>query len=167
MDRERSKNFIDQAKAKTDRSFQETSATIKDLSEVFSQYSTVVSDLLEAKSSYVSIVEKYLDTNSSTGLSDYFPGITQKKAEVVMPKEEMEIDSNKMNEMAELVKDLEIQKESLEDQLERTFKKAVNNIHQIESLSAQANSYLDNMISEVGEIYGSSTMQQLVQRNSV
>lgn len=167
MDRERSKAFIDQAKVKTKNAAQETTVTLQNLTEIFSQYSAVVEDLLEVKSKYISVVEKYLNDNPTTGLSDYFPGIKQKQPEIGMPQEEMQVDTNDMNEMAELVKDLEIQKESLEDQLERTFKKTVNNIHQIESLSAQAGNYLDTLISDVGEIYGSSTMNQLIQRNSV
>ncbi len=167
LTRSRAKTFIDQSIQKTAQESQETSVTFQKLSTIFSQYSEVVKDLLTAKSKYIDVVEKYLGDTPSTGLGDYFPGLRQKGTLGSISSNDMEIDSNDMNDMANLVKDLDVQKENLEDQLERTFKKAVANIHQIESLSTQASNYLDSMITEVGEVYGNSTMQQLVQRNSV
>ena len=163
--RERSKSFIDQAKMKTEKTSQETASAIKMLSEVYSQYATVVVDLLETKSKYISIVEKYLDANPVASVGHYFPGIQQSNSQ--FSNTEMEVDSTEMNRMAELVRDLEYQKDSLEDQLERIFKKTVGNIHEIEALSMQTSTYLDNLIEDVGEVYGSSTMNQLIQRNSV
>ena len=163
--RERSKKFIDQAKSKVSRVIQETEAGIKSLAEIYSQYSVVIQDLLEAKSKYVSIVEKYLEENPSSAGGDFFSGIQAK--DDGFSKQEMTNDTDEMNQLAELVKDLEMQKDSMEDQLERNFKKSVENIHQGESLTSQASYYLDSLIEDIGEIYGSSTMNQLIQKNSV
>jgi len=163
--RERSKKFIDQVVQKTQKTAQSTSGNLQNLAEIFSQYAEVVTDLLEAKAQYVSIVEKYLQDNPTSSAGSYFPGLLQVAAQ--FSQTEMQVDSTQMDQMAGLVKDLEFQREGLEDQLERMFKSSISNIKSLEALSAQASSYLDQLIEEVGEIYGSSSMQQLVQRSSV
>ena len=161
--RERSKSFIDQNIAKTEMASKETSSILANLQKVYAEYSSVLSDLLQAKSKYISIVEKYLDNNNTSSVSNHFPGLLQTAAQ--FSQTEMEVDSKDMEQMANLVKELEFQKDSLEDQLERTFKASVYNIHQIEALSLQSSNYLDDLISEIGDIYGNSSMQQLVKKS--
>ncbi len=167
--KQRAKEFISQTTQRTDRLSQETNSTLQSLTELFSQFTSVVKDLLQAKSKYISIVEKYVNENpQSTGLGNYFPGLTHKNAiKASIPQEEMQVDSSEMENLAELVEDLGTQKEALQDQIERTFKKAVNDIHQIESLSTQSSQYLDTLAEEFGEIYGNSKMHQLVQKNAL
>ncbi len=166
--RKRAKNFISQSIQRTKETSQETENTLTTMSQLFAQYSSVIADVLTAKSKYISIVEKYLDKDDKIiSVTDYFPGLKSKSPLKSLSSSEMLADTKQMQLMANLVKDLERQKENLEDQLERTFKKAANNIHQIESLAAQSSSYLDDMISEIGEIYGNIDMNQLIQKNSL
>lgn len=163
--RERSKAFIDQAMNKTSQASADTKNGIQSLDEIYTQYAEVIKDLLEAKSKYISIVEKYLQENPVTSAGNYFPGLIQTAAQ--FSQTEMQVDSQEMEQMASLVKDLETQQESLKFQLENVFRKTVDNIQTIETLSLQTSNYLDDMISDVGEIYGSASMSQLIQKSSI
>ena len=120
---------------------------------------------MKVKTKYVNIVEKYLDSNPQTSLKSYFPGLSQKVTAISQPT--LQTDTEEMKQLASLTRDLETQRESLEDQLERMVKKAVANIHEINALSSQASNYLDGLISEVGAIYGDYNMQQIIQKNSI
>ena len=158
MNIENAMNFITQVINKTDIAADEVTNQVRTVSKAFSQYTSTLKDLINAKVEYVNIIQKYLENKSGYIAPSQFPGLQGQN----ISTGDMIEDSQKMEELAQLVKDLTFQKDSIENQLEIFFKKVITGIRELEEYSNTAEGYLDDVIDEVGSVYGSPTMNSLV-----
>jgi hypothetical protein len=146
----KTKKFVDNTIAQFFAVEKEAAADIERLSTLFKQYSEAANDYIAARKQYLEYLEKYEATPQPVQAT-IFTGINASQPSY--SSEEMVLDSETMQKLGEMIKEMYAQLNFLENQLMAAVRSISKDTRNLVMLTNQSSSYLDQLITSMESPY--------------
>lgn len=157
-DTDRGQMIIRQMSEDTAAKYAETKKALEGYLAFLQQYKSVVDDLIEAKAKYADIVSRYSRETQQTYSVSTFPGVAAPTP--TYSNAEMQMDSNELSELGDLISEMEDQRELIQSQMHNLLQTINGSSAAMTDTASQVLVFLSQAIDNESRdgLYGSPTL---------